>query len=170
MSISLPGLARFGCDVSATVGGIPNFRIGGARCHTPGHFFLLGINWSSGAGSIYQSIHGLRADSVRSTVTSLARAYKENLPCSVRGLVGHDFNASHCCRFATVVTASAFDRRRWRRRTPGPPPSSSMNSTPAASNARRTAKSLAAVIDVSSSVSSARRMVVTPRADARARS
>ena len=25
MSISLPGLARFGCDLSATVGGIPNF-------------------------------------------------------------------------------------------------------------------------------------------------
>src|SRR5438093_11506 len=37
-----------------------------------------------------------------------------------------------------------------------------MNSTPAASSARRTAKSLAAVIDVWSSVSSARRMVVTP--------
>jgi hypothetical protein len=25
VSISLPGLARFGCDLSATVGGIPNF-------------------------------------------------------------------------------------------------------------------------------------------------
>src|SRR5262245_38199592 len=45
-----------------------------------------------------------------------------------------------------------------------------MNSTPAASRARRTAKSLAAVIEVSSSVSSARRMVATLRSDSRARS
>jgi hypothetical protein len=45
-----------------------------------------------------------------------------------------------------------------------------MNSTPAASSARRTAKSLAAVIEVSSSVSSARRMVATLRSDCRARS
>ena len=49
MSISLPGLARFGCDVSATVGGIPKFRpnipgpdagtreAGGARRHVPGY-------------------------------------------------------------------------------------------------------------------------------------
>jgi hypothetical protein len=49
-----------------------------------------------------------------------------------------------------------------RRRTPGPPPFSSMNSTPAASRARRTARSFAAVIDVSPSVSSARRIVATP--------
>src|SRR5262249_23974288 len=61
-------------------------------------------------------------------------------------------------------------RGRCRNRTPGPPPLSSMNSTPAASRARRTAKSLAAVIDVSSSVSSARRMVATLRSDRRARS
>ena len=46
---------------------------------------------------------------------------------------------------------------RFRSLTPGPPPFSSVNSTPAASKARRTAKSLAAVIDVSSAVSSARR-------------
>src|SRR5262245_20256653 len=45
-----------------------------------------------------------------------------------------------------------------------------MNSTPAASKARRTAKSLATVIDVWASVSSARRIVVTPRVDSRARS
>jgi hypothetical protein len=37
-----------------------------------------------------------------------------------------------------------------------------MNSTPANAKARRTARSLAAVMDVSLSVSSARRMVVTP--------
>ena len=48
-----------------------------------------------------------------------------------------------------------------RNRTPGPPPFSSMNSTPANSMPRRTARSLAAVIDVSRSVSSARRMVAT---------
>jgi hypothetical protein len=60
--------------------------------------------------------------------------------------------------------------RRCRKRTPGPPPFSSMNSTPAASKARRTAKSLAAVIEVSSSASSARRMVATLKSDCRARS
>ena len=49
----------------------------------------------------------------------------------------------------------------FRRRTPGPPPFSSMNSTPAASKARRTARSFAAVMDVSPSVSSARRIVAT---------
>src|SRR5262249_19292766 len=45
-----------------------------------------------------------------------------------------------------------------------------MNSTPAASNVRRTTMSLATVIDVSLSVSSARRMVATLRSDCRARS
>ncbi len=59
---------------------------------------------------------------------------------------------------------------RLRRRTPGPPPFSSMNSTPADSSARRTAKLLAAVIEVSPSVSSARRIVATLRAVSRARS
>src|SRR6516165_293661 len=44
-----------------------------------------------------------------------------------------------------------------------------MNSTPAASKARRRAKSFATVIDVWASVSSARRIVVTPRVDSRAR-
>ena len=57
-----------------------------------------------------------------------------------------------------------------RSRTPGPPPFSSMNSTPAASNARRTARSFAAVIEVSSTASSARRMVAIPTDDSRARS
>src|SRR5262249_41109972 len=65
---------------------------------------------------------------------------------------------------------SVLCRGRCRNRTPGPPPLSSMNSTPAASRARRTAKSLAVVIDVWASVSSARRIVVTPRVDSRARS
>jgi hypothetical protein len=45
-----------------------------------------------------------------------------------------------------------------------------MNSMPAASRARRMAKSFATVIEVSSSVSSARRIVVTPTEDSRARS
>jgi hypothetical protein len=45
-----------------------------------------------------------------------------------------------------------------------------MNSTPAASRARRTAKSLAIVIDVSPSVSSARRMVASPKAASHASS
>jgi hypothetical protein len=35
MSISLPGLARFGCDVSATLGGIPNFQLEAAARHEP---------------------------------------------------------------------------------------------------------------------------------------
>src|SRR5262245_43422459 len=71
---------------------------------------------------------------------------------------------------ATIYLLGALGRRRCRKRTPGPPPFSSMNSTPAASKARRTAKSLAAVIEVSSSVSSARRIVATLRSDRRARS
>jgi hypothetical protein len=58
----------------------------------------------------------------------------------------------------------------FRRRTPGPPPFSSINSMPAVSNARRTERSLAAVIEVSLSASSARRIVATPTADSRARS
>src|SRR3984957_17920725 len=45
-----------------------------------------------------------------------------------------------------------------------------MNSMPAASNARRIARSFAAVNDVWCSVNSARRIVVTARAEARARS
>jgi hypothetical protein len=57
-----------------------------------------------------------------------------------------------------------------RSRTPGPPPFGSINSIPAASRARRTERSFAAVIEVLSNVSSARRMVVTPTADSRARS
>ena len=57
-----------------------------------------------------------------------------------------------------------------RRRTPGPPPFSSMNSTPAASRARRTARSLAAVIEVSASDNSARRIVATLKELSRARS
>jgi hypothetical protein len=60
--------------------------------------------------------------------------------------------------------------RRCRKRTPGPPPFSSMNSTPAASKARRTAKSFAAVREVWSSATSARRMVFRPNAASRARS
>ena len=76
--------------------------------------------------------------------------------------MGGDARCRHCRHYDR--------RRRWRKRTPGPPPFSSMNSTPAASKARRTAKSLAVVIDVSSSVSSARRIVVTLKAVSRARS
>src|SRR5262249_48427790 len=45
-----------------------------------------------------------------------------------------------------------------------------INATPAASKVRRTTMSLATVIDVSFSVSSARRMVATLRSDSRARS
>jgi len=55
-------------------------------------------------------------------------------------------------------------------RTPCPPPFSSMNSTPAASNARRIAKSFGDVREVSSSASSARRIVRKLTADRRARS
>ena len=59
---------------------------------------------------------------------------------------------------------------RCRRRTPAPPPFSSMNSTPAASRARRTARSLAGVIEVARSISSARRIVRKLTADCWARS
>ena len=79
MSISLPGLARFGCDLSATVGGIPNF---GRKSQSPGsgHYDTgekrgptpctghrrcswakewLGI--SPGTGGVHQSIQQLRS-------------------------------------------------------------------------------------------------------------
>jgi hypothetical protein len=65
---------------------------------------------------------------------------------------------------------SGFLWIRLRSLTPGPPPFSSMKSTPADSSAWRTARSLAAVNEVALSTTSARRMVFTPRADARARS
>jgi len=61
-------------------------------------------------------------------------------------------------------------RSDFRRRTPGPPPFSSMNSTPADSSARRSASSLAAVIEVSRSASSARLTVFTPKDASLARS
>jgi hypothetical protein len=63
-----------------------------------------------------------------------------------------------------------FPFKGFRRRTPGPPPFSSMNSTPADSKARLTARSFAVVIDVWSSVSSARRIVATLNDVRRARS
>ena len=65
---------------------------------------------------------------------------------------------------------SVFGRGRCRNRTPGPPPLSSMNSTPAASNAPRTANSLAVVMEVCWSASSARRIVRKLTLDWRARS
>jgi hypothetical protein len=55
-------------------------------------------------------------------------------------------------------------------RTPSPPPSLSMNSMPASSSARRIARSFGAVSEVAASVSSARRIVVSPTDDERARS
>jgi hypothetical protein len=79
---------------------------------------------------------------------------------------------------ASITTAATskiyrlctFGRGRCRNRTPGPPLFPSMNSTPAASKARRTAKSLAMVIDVSPSASSARLIVASPNAASRASS
>ena len=56
------------------------------------------------------------------------------------------------------------------KRTPTPPPFSSMNSMPASSSARRIAMSFAGINDVTPSVSSARRIVVTPTKENRARS
>jgi hypothetical protein len=55
-------------------------------------------------------------------------------------------------------------------RTPSPPPFFSMNSMPASSSARRITRSLAAVNEVAAPVSSARRIVVSPTDDERARS
>ena len=77
MSISLPGLARFGCDLSATVGGIPDFgqafrsrgsghkgtreKLGANGCgHRPA---LAGLLFRSRAGlDFHQSIQELRLD------------------------------------------------------------------------------------------------------------
>lgn len=75
------------------------------------------------------------------------------------------------CRQNTIIHfLGVLDPCRFRKRNPGPPPFSSMKSTPADSKARRIARSLAAVNDVSPSVSSARRMVATLKSDCRARS
>jgi hypothetical protein len=227
VSISLPGLARFGCDLSATVGGIPDF--GPAfRSRGSGHkntrekrgpngcghrraagwcYFARGLAWVF----INQPrslgwIHGLDRHLRRLTIGAFAGTRNpatRNRPtiqvscgrCYPRmGIRTTISNASSCValwqqpgggeyrirRTDRYIRLSdnyflgyflgALGRRRCRKRTPGPPPFSSMNSTPAASKVRRTAKSLAVVIDVSSSVSSARLIVVTLRAVSRARS
>lgn len=75
------------------------------------------------------------------------------LPCRKTDKVGLRLFAEHHLFF--------FDDGASLRRTPGPPPFSSMNVTPAASRARRMDKSFAVVKDVSSSLSSARRIVAT---------
>ena len=76
-----------------------------------------------------------------------------------------------CIKYPTPLCHLAdFDRIRLRSRTPTPPPFSSVNSTPADSNAWRTAKSLAAVMVVCCSASSARRIVRKLTAECRERS
>jgi hypothetical protein len=67
-------------------------------------------------------------------------------------------------------SAEAFYLFGFRSLTPAPPPFSPINSTPAASRARRIAKLFAAVSEVSSVANSARRIVVSPTAEDRARS
>ena len=84
---------------------------------------------------------------------SLTQAETVSIVFSQPGALGHVFLE---CRFF--------------RRTPAPPPFSSISTIPAASRANRMALSLGAFIEVSSSLSSARRMVATPTLEARARS
>ena len=202
MSISLPGLARFGCDLSATVGGIPNFgqafrSRGSGHKHTREKrgatspccwlacCFARGLAWIfTNQSRSLGWIHGLDRYLRRLTIGHRRHAEFRRpaiqVACGRRdprmGIRTTISNASSCVAFwqqldiATIYFLGALGRRRCRKRTPGPPPFSSMNSTPATSKARRTAKSFAVVIDVSSSVSSARRMVVTLRAVSRARS
>jgi hypothetical protein len=69
VSISLAGLARFGCDLSATVGGIPNFGHG-REARAARHAPLMALcSWARGwigiapgTGGIHQSIRQLRQD------------------------------------------------------------------------------------------------------------
>ena len=82
-----------------------------------------------------------------------------------KAVAGYAVRAAVLIAWPGIHHLEGFARWRLRRRTPGPPLFPSMNSTPADSRARRTAKSFAAVIEVSSSASSARRIVVTPTAD-----
>jgi hypothetical protein len=225
VSISLPGLARFGCDLSATVGWIPNFgqtsqsrirplrhrREARAGRHAPLIASVPGqgdglalrparaafINQSGSLGRIHGLDPYLRrlpighspAPGMRRAATQIPA--QENHPRM--GMAAAISNASSVWRFgngweagdyrirgtdqsllATSDSATNYFLgalgRRCRKRTPGPPPFSSMNSTPAASKARRTAKSFAAVSEVWSSVTSARRMVFRPKAASRARS
>jgi hypothetical protein len=76
VSISLPGLARFGCDLSATVGGIPNFgqesssrKLSSKRCKegagqalsvNPAHGRMVGLLFHPGMSGIHQSNRQLR--------------------------------------------------------------------------------------------------------------
>jgi hypothetical protein len=60
---SLPGLARFGCDLSATIGGIPNFGRNpdadvGRRSDVATHPLVMipATEFSVGTGSFHQSI------------------------------------------------------------------------------------------------------------------
>jgi hypothetical protein len=70
----------------------------------------------------------------------------------------HSPFAQRMIAWPAIYHLAGLARGRLRRRNPGPPPFSSMNSTPAASKACRTARSLAAVIEVSTSASSTRRV------------
>jgi hypothetical protein len=196
MPISLPGLARFGCDVSATVGGFPrtkadpgarqravNSRAPARPCFRAsvqliGRLFLSGQFYQSVGplspnGAVLQAI----ADrDIGGATRGKPRPQQDNAPQDGQYPV---FECDSLWRFgntaregdrATNYFFGVFGRWGCRRRTPGPPPFSSMNSTPAASSVRRTAKSLAMVIDVSPAASSARLIVASPNADSRASS
>jgi hypothetical protein len=103
-----------------------------------------------------------------STGNSSPRTFLSESGCP--GHHGQEGAARSSGRYAGSYLRGPGGRCGLRRRTPGPPPFPSMNSTPAASKARRMAKSFGAVIEVSASASSARRIVATPTADSRARS
>src|SRR5258705_9477057 len=108
------------------------------------------------------------------------------LSCKIDYLLRSNHNdqsiASEFFTGDSFATVTGFPRRQtcylfcvspfagFRRRTPAPPPFSSMNSTPAASKVRRIDSSLATVSEVSSSATSARRIVLAPRAASLARS
>ena len=94
MSISLPGLARFGCDLSATVGGIPNFgqesssrKLASKRGQEGASQALSTSQFMGGSSAFYFT----RMSSIHQLIRQLSRhPWPRSLPAAVadRAFVG----------------------------------------------------------------------------------
>ena len=151
MSISLPGLARFGCDLSATVRGIPNFgqafRSRDIRERSEGLTAAViapAAGWlvisPAGWRVFHQLIQELRLvpwpRSPPAAIDDRAFAGTRNPatrnPSLLRKVLIREWHSVLCGALATAVRRriadsqnrpiGALGRRRCRKRTPGPPP------------------------------------------------
>jgi hypothetical protein len=128
---------------------------------TPPHGFTAAARASPYSGSFARAISSTARSSARKCWSASPR---KSSTAQIRSSVYSPRNA------LTWIRVHGLHALFSRILTPGPPPLASMNSTPAASRARLMARLLGAVIDVSPTASSARRMVVAPTDDAFARS